>query len=153
MGPFVRDMHDGAGLCSPGRWPPERRAAVKAWTIGALGAAFRREVARFPLTAGRGAEAIFDSLARGHVEASPFPQEATSSLLQYASDLLADEGRPGAELSQEGDRAQPIRIRLLEALLTPAGDPDLNCWRLFARGVPTGVRDRLPRTPAVYGRK
>ncbi len=153
MGPYARDVRDGAGLCSPGRWPPERRSPTSSWTIRALGAAFRREISRLEDTTGAGADDIFDRLAKGGYSTTPFPAGSTEALRGYAEQLLAEEGQPGVCLPRPGDRPQPIRVRLLEALLRSGGDPDVNCWTQFAQGVPTGVSDRLPRTPAVYEKK
>ncbi len=128
MGPYARDVRDGAGLCSPGKWPPERRSPTSSWTIKALGAAFRREITRLPGNIGAGADEVFDKLAKGFYSTTPFPADSTNALRGYAEQLLADEGHPGAGLPRPGDRPQPIRIRLLEALLRSAGDPDVNCW-------------------------
>ncbi len=153
QGPHSREVHDGAGLCSPGRWPPERRTPPTAWAVKALGAALRREVVSLSTSAGFDAETIFDKLAAGDFQDSPFPGARTQALRAYARELLASEGLAALAEPRDGDRPQPVDVRLLQALLTAAGDPDKDIWDVFARGVPTGVRDRLPRTPAVYGRK
>ena len=51
------------------------------------------------------------------------------------------------------DRAQPVRIRWLQAVLKEAGDPDWKGMKWFAKGIRVGVGVRLPRTPAVFARK
>ncbi len=153
LGPHSREIHDGAGLCSPGRWPPERRSPPTAWTIKAFGAALRREVVALTSSAGLGAEAVFDKLATGGFQDSPFPPARTQALRAYARELLAGDGLAALAEPRVGDRPRPVNVRLLQALLTAAGDPDRGVWDTFAKGVPTGVSDRLPRTPAVYGRK
>ncbi len=152
-GPYARDMRDGAGLCSPGIWPPERRRRPSASMLTALAAALKRAVERLPETAGCSAEELFDNLANGRCVQNPFPQAVVEDLRNYAAQLLAQENMAGASLPRPEDREQPVRIRLMEALLRVARDPDVNCWSAYARGVPLGVQDRLPRTPAVYERK
>ncbi len=152
-GPYARNMRDGAGLCSPGIWTPERRRRPSSSTLTALSAAIKRAIARLPETAGIDAEELFDKLSDGRCTENPFPQTVVEDLRRYADRLLEQENMGGAALPRPGDRAQPVRVRLLEALLRVAQDPDLGCWSLYARGVPLGVQDRLPRTPAVYERK
>ncbi len=46
-----------------------------------------------------------------------------------------------------------IRIRLPQRVLQLGGDPDYKGMEHFARGVRIGVGTKMPRTPAVYGRK
>ena len=52
-----------------------------------------------------------------------------------------------------GDRAQPLQVRLIQALLRAAGDPDAEFYEDMARGVPLGVVGEMPRTPAVFEEK
>jgi len=54
---------------------------------------------------------------------------------------------------QIGDEDQPVRVRLLAALLADAQDPDALGILGYAGGVRIGVGTRLPRTPAVFPRK
>ncbi len=152
-GPYARSMRDGAGLCSPGIWPPERRTRPSSPSLTALAAALKRAVVRLPASAGFSAEDLFDRLSRGECTQNPFPPHVIEDLRAYADQLLEKEGIKGAAAPRPHDRPQPVRIRLLEALLRLAEDPDLTCWDLYARGVPLGVQHRLPRTPAVYDRK
>ncbi len=146
-------MRDGAGLCSPGIWPPERRTRPSSPALTALAAALKRAIVRLPESAGFSSEDLFDRLSKGECTQNPFPQPVIEDLRAYAEQLLEREGMRGAAAPRPHDRPQPVRVRLLEALLKLAGDPDLTCWDLYARGVPLGVQHRLPRTPAVYERK
>ena len=45
---------------------------------------------------------------------------------------------------------QPLRLRLLRALLEAAGDPDRDFLRQAEEGLPVGVKTPLPRTPHVF---
>ena len=44
---------------------------------------------------------------------------------------------------------QPLRLRLLRAILEAAGDPDRDFLRQAEEGLPVGVKTPLPRTPHV----
>ena len=86
---------------------------------------------------------LFDKLASGRVHGNPFPVEETHSLLQHTNALLGTDSEP-----RQGDQRQPVRVRLLQALLREAGDPDWKGMEWFAKGIRIGVGERLPRTPA-----
>jgi len=93
----------------------------------------------------------FATLAAGRAENSPFGPilvgAARGRLVQVV-------GAQSLGLVEEpGDQPQPIRIRLLAALLKGIDDPDVAGIARYARGVRLGVGVKLPRTPAVYPRK
>ena len=94
---------------------------------------------------------MFDKLARGEVREDPFPKEEIDNLALHAEDLLRTS--LCGPLERACDREQPIRVRLLQAILKGAGDPDWKGMNWFATGIRVGVGVRLPRTPAVFARK
>ena len=65
-GTKAREMHDGAGLCSPGRWPPEQRKLPENAVLTELQTLLKRYVARH-----FGSD-LFARLACGKVKECPF---------------------------------------------------------------------------------
>ncbi len=147
-----RTLCDGAGLCSPGRWPPWRRPVARNWRVLALRGALARAILSMDGPDGGGIEKLFAALSKGEVLDSPFPIDLVTDLTAYAESLFDDDGEGGAR-ERPGDVAQPVRVRLVQALLRAVGDPDSAGMSHFAAGVRLGVGVRLPRTPAVYARK
>ncbi len=95
---------------------------------------------------------LFEDLAKGQVEEDPLPEADISELAEYAMGLYDGEGEESAR-AKEGDLPQVIRVRLLQAILKDAADPDWRGMSRFATGVRLGVGIRMPRTPAVYAQK
>ncbi len=147
-----RDLCDGAGICSAGRWPPWRRPTTRDGKVLAIRAALRRAVLRTADAAEGGLHGLFGRLASGQVLESPFDADLKAELAEYSMSLFDNDGCGGAR-SRKDDLEQPVRIRLMQALLRTIGDPDAHGMEHFARGVRLGVGTRLPRTPAVYSRK
>ncbi len=148
-GPRRRPLCDGAGLCSPGLWPPQRRPEPSDIRFKAMRDAVIAELGR----RGEGengqsrAAELAEALAGGRVDADPFPPAATRRLQDKMVDLFGRLGVDGLY------REQPIDVLLIGAVLRAAGDPDWKVARRYAVGVPNGVHDKLPRTPALYARK
>jgi hypothetical protein len=143
-----KPYHDGAGLCSPMRWPPEDRPRVLAKTLPGLQQAFMDIVSELPHH-DRGVYLI----ATGNATSSPF----TPQQVNRARDALAAALELPPEEAAFVAPNQPFHLRLLSATLFKIGDPD---WRQavesswsFERGVPIGVGIKMPRVPAVYERK
>jgi len=93
----------------------------------------------------------FATLAAGKAEVSPFDAELVAGLRHRLEERFALQGvacRPRPE-----DEEQPVRIRLLAALLANIQDPDAEGVLGYTCGVRIGVGVRMPRTPAVYPRK
>ncbi len=147
-----RDLCDGAGICSLGRWPPWHRPPTRDHRILALRAALRRAVLDALGNSDGGLDGLFGRLAGGQLQSSPFSDTVKSDLAEYAMSLFDADGGGGAR-PREGDVPQPVRIRLLQAIQRAVDDPDPTAMDHFARGVRLGVGTRLPRTPAVYARK
>ncbi len=143
-----RAVQDGGGLCSLGRWPPERRPVCRHPRIQLLRAALRRELQDWQLSDGADLKQIFQAMCGDDSMTCPFPETRTARLLAYALQLYGDQACPRAD-----DRSSPIRVRLLQSILRDADDPDHRGLETICQGVPIGVGTRLPRTPAVYARK
>ncbi len=80
------------------------------------------------------------------------PEADVAALAEYAMGLYDDEEAGNARARPE-DLPQVIRVRLLQAILRDAADPDWRGMSRFATGVRLGVGVKMPRTPAVYARK
>ncbi len=144
----LRAIRDGAGLCSPGRWAPQQRRVVDEPKIVELRLLLREAIAELLQRKGLTARAMIDLVtARDHAD-SPFPACWERALLESALDIFG----PGAR-ARADDRYCPVRLRLLHAVLTCAGDPDAAVVLDYIAGVSIGVDQRMPRTPAVYGPK
>ena len=142
-----RPFHDGAGLCSPGRWLPEKRAR------DAIAQKLHDELMNV-LSATGDLVRLACRLATGSVKECPFSEELLEqgrsiirSILKVDKDKYCYAAEPG----------QPFLLALAAHMARVLGDPD---WRMlvdgkvnYKDGVPVGFRERLPRTPAVYERK
>ena len=145
-----RGFADGAGLCSPGRWTPERRRLVdwllRAWLLVALKAILVKHVE---------VKRLVCMMAVGKVTQNPFSDEmcveGRAALIRSLGMASHDEGL------LEVPEGQCFFLKLIGELLHVAGDPDWRVYsggrRNFGEGVPLGYREPLPRTPAVFRRK
>ncbi|CAE8725125.1 unnamed protein product [Polarella glacialis] len=149
----TRSLHDGGGLCSPGRWPPARRTlpgthfdAIRSCFVKGL-RVWECRVKEEP----GGVERAFAELACGKVQESPFKKEAVQVKEDLDAILRSKGFDPGPK---PGDRKTVIAYRRLRASLAAARDAD---WKyldeLAAKGIAIGVGVELPRTPAVYEEK
>ena len=143
-------FEDGAGLCSPGRWHPEKRGLVS----GDLGRLLKSEL--LPLLFKHvDVKRLACHLACNKVKECPFSEELVLACLKVIGDFLARQGMKGVDLVVPA--GQKIRLHVLAGLAKVMGDPD---WEVLVQGVdsylaglPIGVERPLPRTPAVYERK
>ena len=59
--------------------------------------------------------------------------------------------KSGTEIDAvSGDRTRPLQVRLIQALLRAAGDPDAEFYEDMVRGVPLGVVGEMPSTQAMF---
>jgi len=143
-----RELQDGGGLCSPGLWPPERRIYADAPVVEA----FRDDALEAIRAWGsEKSKRAFATLATGRAVESPFPCTMVEELRRRLEERLASRGQECR--ARASDEEQPIRIRLLAALLEDAQDPDAGGIRDYVAGVRLGVGVVMPRTPAVFPRK
>ena len=146
VGARARELRDGGGLRSPGRWPPwRRRLHPRAEEVAELlNTILDEAVADY----GEDSEVKLESsLACARVEADPLrgldgrARVALEKLL--AKSGFERDGRPnhpGAE----------VDFDLTAALAKYLGDPDAKLPQKYRLGVRMGYRRRLPSTPAVY---
>ena len=147
----TRPFQDGLGLCSPGRWGPTARRLPSGGAAAALRELIRAEMSAMADQQGHSPEWILARLMNGSATASPFPPDAVARVRPRLATHLETSGlRPAL---WEGDRAQPIQVRLLEAFATSVDDPAAHMLGQFAGGVRYGVGVRLPRLPAIWRRK
>ena len=135
-----RPVADGGGLCSPGKWAPEHRC-LPSWP----------EAFRASLTHALAPLDIKDILARlaaGRQMSSPFPEALVDNL---RSTLCAQLKSGGFDPSpRQGDGAQEIQVRLVQALMQACEDPDAAIMDAYATGVRLGVDYRMPRAKGVF---
>ena len=87
----------------------------------------------------------------GTLKASPFAAEEIAKGKKFMVEWCESWGSdPKAKV---GDALQEIDIRLLQAFLEAAGDPDAPALDCYASGVRLGHNRRMPRTPAVFSAK
>ncbi len=147
-GDRLRPLYDGGGLCSPGRWPPHRRPCVQSATLGRLRKVIKQHLDEALSQLGRSANELLEVLTRGGARESPFAATLVGRLVDQFHEVLGERARERPQ-----DRRCVIRLRLLQALLAEAGDPDSAVIADYVEGVPIGVGVKLPRTPAVFDRR
>ena len=144
-----RELADGGGLCSPGKWPLNRRRYENGEASSELRAVILKALDSLgDVSAQR--RLVFE-LAAGRFGVSPFPEEMVSGVRRDWAAMLAARGHPRSP--SPVDMPQSIDMRLLEALAAAAGDPDAGVASQAAKGVRTGILSTLPRTPAIFEAK
>ena len=148
----LRSIHDGAGLCSPGRWPVGRRTApstergklLARWCLKAFDDWVELE----------GEETVkklFWTMAAGKLGGTPFGGEIFG--FRERLDLWLKERGLEPE-RQEGDRRTEINFRRLRAVAAALEDEDSDFLGTVAeKGVSLGVDEEMPRNPLVYEEK
>ena len=138
-GPTEREFHDGAGLCSPGRWQIDQRVLPDTPLLQEFQGLLKSFAAKF-----MGSE-VFAKLACGKGVTCPFGQERESVYVLFE--------RAGEDPRKKcTDRPFSLEFRLLYAFLSQARGPGKNLPD-FADGVRVGMGIKMPRVPAVYPRK
>ena len=145
LGYTSREICDGQGLASPGRWSPEERR----YPDTALWKAASEPILPFPRRCGT--TALLSRLAMGQVTESPFEEGAVTRLKEQVVRALAENGLH-LNRHPEDRTGLPVDFRFLQLLLSAAEDPEVSLGD-FARGVRVGPGARLPRQPALYPAK
>ena len=142
VGYTARDMCDGQGLPSPGRWP----IASRRYPASPIWKAVTRKFEQFSTQYGT-AELLMN-LALGRVQENPFSEKDIQNLKE---DVIDELERAGLQLKrEENDRRDvPIDFRYLDLLLKAAEDPEVGLGQ-FSQGVRVGPSARMPRLPALY---
>ncbi|CAE8655766.1 unnamed protein product [Polarella glacialis] len=146
----LKHFSDGCGLCSPGRWEPERRQVVGSTLAGEVRAGLLK-VLHDKLNVKK----VLYQLACNQFTASPFEEALLLEGIATLVSLLEKHGAAGA--SAEVPPGQPVRLPALENFLQLCGDPDFRVFhsssRSFSKGVTLGILGKLPRVPAVFDKK
>ena len=142
-----RLLADGAGLCSPGLWPPQRRHPPSGIALG-LFRALSEELDLLASSTQGGLNKMLADIASGRVSSDPFPADATGRLRCWFESLTRDH-RLRLE-PHEVLQNQPVDVLLLGSVTKAVGDPDWAVMKTLAVGVPLGLGVELPRTPLVY---
>ena len=148
----VRSLHDGAGLCSPGRWPVSKRAHARSEREASTRRWFEEAFTSWTSTVGEDkAKEIFWAMAGGKLHESPFGEEMDELKRRLDEHL----GRWGMEPKRmETDRSSEINFRRLRALAEVMEDEDyIFLEEVASKGVRLGVDMEMPRTPEVYEEK
>ena len=142
VGYTARDMCDGQGLPSPGRWP----IASRRYPASPIWKAVTRKFEQFSTQYGT-AELLMN-LALSRVQENPFSEKDIQNLKE---DVIDELEQAGLELKrEENDRRDvPIDFRYLDLLLKAAEDAEVGLGQ-FSQGVRVGPSARMPRLPALY---
>lgn len=152
----IRELHDGGGLCSPGRWIPPNRLTANWPCTKPLKKVFKQLLRNHVGDVDR----LVMKLCCGKILESPFSDSLISEGRLLLCSELAKTSRFTVDQLLSVQRDQPYLLHAIGELLREQGDPD---WRIyfassspsgnFTDGVAVGVGVRLPRTPALYERK
>eukprot|EP00438_Fugacium_kawagutii_P016715 Skav227659 [mRNA] locus=scaffold58:564261:566969:- [translate_table: standard] len=149
-----RPVNDGGGLCSPGRWPPERRRPWKHKGGTKMAAEVKKLFLRWLAreeAAKRDPVQSFWKMAAGKCTTSPF-LEVMEEFRDSFDKFLEMEGEE--PMRRKSDRKTEVNYRRLRAALTRASDPDSEFLvEVAEKGVPIGVDMQMPRTEAVFEEK
>ena len=140
----VRDFEDGAGLCSPGRWPPSRRRLPETGNLV-------RELSQSMKLDAKSWEKTTFAMLAWKLTTDPHSAEQRSAGTDFLEGWVKQRGFPPTPTAE--DIPQGPRIRLLQSFLKACDDPDAEALDIFATGVRLGYRQRMPRTPAVFAAK
>ena len=146
-----RAIHDGGGLCSPGRWPVKSRKPVKRGKGLALVSVCRKQFLKWILGKRGKAEEAFKELINGKLEGSPFC-DCLEEAREEIDKALEEMGTQPRRLSS--DRDTEVNFRRLKAMAEILEDEDYEYLEAMAeRGVPLGADETMPRTPKVFEEK
>ena len=142
-GPTEREFHDGAGLCSPGRWQIDQRVLPDTPLLQEFQGLLKSFAAKF-----MGSE-LFAKLACGKGVTCPFGQEL-EKLRESVYVLFERAGEDPRKKST--DRPSPLEFRLLGAFLSDRPLWSSGCWGLSChrQGILRGIYLILP-TESVSG--
>ena len=149
-----REVVDGGGLPSPGRWPVEQRVLPEDAVVKDL----RRALQESLLDCARGwphqcLKRKLMEISCGKCVESPFGEDKVKSLRRELRRILSTAGY-GPCTSRCGDAPQHFEVRLVQGLLEACRDPDAHFCNWWATGVWLGSSERrMPRAPAIFDRK
>ena len=149
-----RELHDGAGLCSQGRFHPKDRRQVS-WT-GAK--ALKETWFRLLSLHISDPSKLICSMACRRLSESPFPPSLIQEARQAWIKVLLEQSLLTAEELMEVRDYQTFYLKAISETLRLMDDPDYRVFHgspneSFTLGVSLGPGTKLPRTPAVFERK
>lgn len=150
-----RTIHDGGGLCSPGRGPVESKHDMTEGTGGEMAAFCKSLFVKWILDMVRtrkdGLKEVCWSLAGGKtIRSSPF-----ETMVKARADLDSKLSTMGLECyRREEDRESEVNFRRLKAMLEASNDEDFD-WleEISQKGAKLGVDEDMPRVEAVFEKK
>ena len=132
---IYRDFVDGGGLCSPGRWPKQRRNLPETNVAKALQTILITALMDAEKSLPGGSfKVVLHSIIVGNLECPPLSNELLHRVRTDLRPTLERFGL-GDGLPQEGDRVQHFKVRLIQELLRAFGKPDACFCEIWARGV------------------
>ena len=140
---------DGGGLCSPGRWAPEKRLLPSC--LGGLNLEMHARFAEAVQKASGGKDdslGFMLKLATGRFKSCPFDEALLGSTREAIRRSVGMSASDDVVASN-----QVFHLNLISRLLKVYGDPDWAFVDSLGEGVPLGVDEPLPRTPAVFEEK
>ena len=150
----TRELHDGAGLCSPGRWLPQNRKSCK-WSQATPLAS---KLSLLLVEALGDPALVCFKLACGKCSESPFSPDIIQQGRRLLAESVALQSTFSVDELLQVQEFQPFLLRLIGESLRLMEDPD---WRVYFKsgrehfwdGVSVGPGAKMPRTPAVFERK
>ena len=144
-----RTIHDGGGLCSPGRWPVKNRKELRTREGREVAAVIKAQFLKWLLNKGeRDVKEVFWKLAGGKFLGSPFEEAMGGARKEVDRCLKAMGKNPDRK---KGDRDVEISFRRLQAMAEACEDEDATWLSGMAeKGVPLGVDEELPRIEKVF---
>ena len=147
-----RELIDGFGLCSPGRWRPLARDATATSHEWGHAEAIRELLHKTVRKAIKDPRAAAFALATGRLKVSPFDDSTIREVRSQIAAMLPD---PTAAM--EVPPGQPFMLHMLSQSLEVLGDPDFEILdhgsESFAEGVPLGWDKPITRTPQVFPKR
>lgn len=137
-------FHDGGGR----RWPRDRRRYPDSeqWVH------FRRDLMKLMVEKAGGFGKLEQEAFRMAKGGEYFTMVKDPGVLKGVKLLMA-EHLGVTEEEMEAAPGQPFRLSLMAKVLECAGDPDYEFLKEAEKGLPLGVLNPLPRTPAVFERQ
>ncbi|CAE7442349.1 unnamed protein product, partial [Symbiodinium necroappetens] len=147
-----RDLVDGFGLCSPGRWRPLARNALASSGEWDHAGKIRKVLAEAVHQAILDLRKAAFALATGRLIKSPFSEKLINDVRARMAATLPD---PEQALCKPD--GQPFMLHMLSQSLKILGDPDYEILdqgnESFAEGVPLGWDKPIARTPQVFPKR
>ncbi len=145
-----KDYHDGGGLCSPGRWPHDRRKLAEGENWSWLRSKLREIAVKHAGSEDELEKEAFRMATGGETGCRLVRDETyVKDIIEAMGAWLEAQDLAGPKLLEISE-GQPLRLRLIRALLTAAEDPDRDFLLEAEEGLPVGILSPLPRTPHVF---